>query len=364
MKIGFLVNPVAGMGGAVGLKGTDGQIEEALRRGAVPRSAHRAEETLALLCSDEILWCTCSGPMGEASLRIAGITGYTVLYHPATECTAEDTRSACRAFCEEGVDLIVFCGGDGTARDVYDVVGKDVPILGIPAGVKMYSAVFATSPASAADLIRGSSAAGCRDSEVMDIDEEAYRCGTLSSRLYGYARVPYLPERIQAGKQVMEEADEGRAQAEIARFIAEILMEDTLYIFGAGSTTAAIFRHVGLEKTLLGVDVIKGGRIVARDVDERTLLELLDTYGRAKIVISPIGAQGCILGRGNQQISPAVVRKAGTGNLIVVATPGKLAHTPSLFMDSGDAVLDESFGDSVAVISGYRIAQRRRLLRT
>ncbi|WP_128692619.1 ATP-NAD kinase family protein [Methanoculleus taiwanensis] len=361
-RIGFLVNPIAGMGGTVGLKGTDGQLAEAVRRGATPHACDRAVQTLFLLREDGIAFITCAGAMGEDILLRAGITGYTVLYRPGEPTTAADTRAAVQAFLDAGADLILFCGGDGTARDVYDAARREVPILGVPAGVKMYSAVFAVNPLAAAELARQAGRIGCRDSEVMDIDEEAYRAGRLTARLYGYARVPYIPERTQGGKQVFEQQDEERAKDEIAAFIAEIMLPETLYIIGAGSTTARIMEHMGFSPTLLGVDAVRGGKVVARDADEAALLALLDEHPRAKIVISPIGAQGFVLGRGNQQISPAVLKKAGLANLIVVATPAKLAATPLLYVDSGDAVLDRQLGDTFPVISGYRIAQRKRVV--
>jgi predicted polyphosphate/ATP-dependent NAD kinase len=196
----------------------------------------------------------------------------------------------------------------------------------------------------------------------MDIDEEAYRSGHLSARLYGYVSVPCIPERIQGGKQVFEQQDEERAKDDIAAFINEVMLPEFLYVIGAGSTTARIMERPGLAPTLLGVDAVRNGEVLARNADERTLLALLDEYPRAKIIVSPIGAQGFVLGRGNQQISPAVIRKAGLPNLIVVATPGKLAGTPLLYVDSGDPVLDREIGDSLQVISGYRVAQRRRVV--
>lgn len=360
--VGFLVNPIAGMGGAVGLSGTDGEVEEAVRRGAVPHAAVRAARTLSLLRDEDIAWCTCASPMGEDVLTGAGIDSYTVLYRPTVPTGAADTTAACRVFLAAGVDLIVFCGGDGTARDVFDAVGGEVPILGIPAGVKMYSAVFAVNPAAAADLVRRAGDIPCRDSEVMDVDEEAYRSGRLTARLYGYACVPFVPERIQGGKQVFEQQDEERAKDDIAAFITEIMLPETLYIIGAGSTTARVMERLGLAPTLLGVDAVRNSEVLARNAGERTLLALLDEHPRAKIVVSPIGAQGFVLGRGNQQISPAVLRKAGLSNLIVVATPAKLAGTPLLYVDSGDAALDREVGDSMLVVSGYRMAQRKRVV--
>ena len=363
-RIGFLINPVAGMGGAVGLKGTDGNVEEARLLGAHPQAQNRARITMAMLSrQDGLSFITCSGAMGETTLKGAGVQNYQVLYLYNGESSAEDTRQAALAFKKTGVDLILFCGGDGTARDIFDAVGRDVPILGIPAGVKMYSAVFAIDPATAAELVTGYDFASLRDSEVMDVDEEAYRAGELKTRLHGIARTPALAGKVQISKHVFEERDEERAKKEIARFIHEIMIPDMLYILGAGTTTESIARERGVNKTLLGVDAVKNGKIVAMDLSEKALWALLEQEHEAKIILSPIGAQGFILGRGNQQISARIVRAVGRGNLIVVATPHKLRETPVLYVDSGDAALDTEFGDTIQVISGYRMAQRKRIYR-
>ena len=364
-RIGFLVNPIAGMGGAVGLKGTDGKVEEARRRGAQPRAKDRARIALALLAHDENLEVlTCSGGMGEDTLKEAGIHRYQVLYRFEGDSSAHDTSLAAHMFMKAGVDLILFCGGDGTARDIFDAVGRDVPVLGIPAGVKMYSAVFAIDPATAAELVMRYDTQSLRDSEVMDVDEDAYRSGELKTRLYGIARTPALAGKIQLSKHMFEEADEDRAKKEIARFIHEIMIPDVLYILGAGTTTESIARKLGVHKTLLGIDAVKNGKIVGMDLDEKSLWTLLRDGQETKIFLSPIGAQGFILGRGNQQISPRIVKRVGIRNIIVIATPHKLRETPLLYVDSGDSVLDRDFGDSVQVISGYRMAQRRKIFQS
>ncbi|MDD1679604.1 MAG: ATP-NAD kinase family protein [Methanomicrobiales archaeon] len=360
--IGFLINPIAGMGGKVGLKGTDGQYEEALRRGAEPQAGQRAASALSPLKDTPLLFLTCEGSMGEDVLRACGIDRYQVVYHHSGQSSAEDTKNACREFCQREVFLILFCGGDGTARDVYSIVRDRIPILGIPAGVKMYSAVFGVNPAACAEIVQNLDRAVLRDSEVVDVDEEAYRRGELSTTIYGYARVPSLPLRAQGGKQEFTAPDEEGAKKDIAFFITELMQEDTLYILGAGTTTEEIARRLGIEKTLLGVDVVMGGTVLARDADETAIISLLDRAGKAKIIVSPIGAQGFILGRGTQAISPAVVRRVGVENVIVVATPHKLAETPVLYLDSGDESLDRLFGDSILVISSYRLGVRRTLL--
>jgi len=363
LRIGFLINPVAGMGGAVGLKGTDGKADEARERGAVPRAADRAAITLRLLSTvPDLFFVTCSGEMGEDALRRCGVSPYRIAYPCPGTSTASDTKKAVSAFLEQNVDLILFCGGDGTARDVFEVAGRAVPILGIPAGVKMYSAVFALDPAAAAALV--SQPYSLQDAEVMDVNEEAYRAGALETSLYGVARIPARAHMTQSAKQVFEESDEERAKGEIARFLQEVMIPGSLYIIGAGTTTEAIANRLGIKKSLLGVDAICNGSLVASDADEKTLLSLAGSYSETRIIVSPIGAQGFILGRGNQQISAAVVRKAGLHNLIVVATPHKLRKTPLLYVDSGDQALNQEFGDFIQVISGYRIAQRKKIYRS
>jgi len=366
--IGFLVNPVAGLGGTVGLKGTDGQVEAALSRGAVPRAQGRAEETLTLLARMPVHYLTCSGTMGEDTLARAGISGYEVIYSPSSGLTnAGDTIAACKAFQERGVDLVLFCGGDGTARDVYFVVGDAIPMLGIPAGVKMYSAVFAVTPEAAAQIVMNGCASGSklflRDAEVVDVDEEAYRQGLLRTRLFGIAKSPYRPGLVQNTKQVFENINEERAKGDIARFLREVMegTPDILYIIGAGSTTAAIGEELGIRKTLLGFDAVRNGKLIASDLNEQALLALLKGKTPARLIISIIGAQGSLLGRGTQQVSPAVIRRIGRENIIVVATPQKIAETPMVFVDTGDKELDREFGEYLPVISGYRIARRVKL---
>ncbi len=362
-RIGFLVNPYAGMGGAVGLKGTDGLLQEAKKRGAVPLAPARAVAALRPLRDPDVHFLTCSGAMGEDEMKEAGITTYSVEYAAPEMTGADDTRNACRIFLGHAVDAIVFCGGDGTARDVYDIVGTRVPVLGIPAGVKMYSGVFAITPAAAAEILTTSGEVAVRDAEVVDVDEEAYRQGTLRTTLYGYARTPYITEMVAGTKQVFEQPDEERAKAEIAGFISEVIdgTPEMLTILGPGTTTEKIAEMLGIKKTLLGFDAVRGRRLIAADLNEKGILSYLNAEQQSRLIISPIGAQGFVLGRGTQQISADAIRKIGIGNIIVVATPHKLSQTPVLYIDTGDPALNAAFGDHIRVISGYRIAQRKRI---
>jgi len=370
-RIGFLVNPIAGMGGRVGLKGTDGVVEEARAAGAVPQAPARAATFLQAFWSRHagnprmaVRWLTCSGPMGGDVLEAAGgpPDAREVVHRVRDGTTAEDTKAAARALVSAGVELVLFCGGDGTARDVAEAVG-DLPMLGIPAGVKMHSGVFAVSPAAAAEILaaflRGELRTG--HAEVLDLDEEAYRKGEWRIRLFGTAKTLIEPHLVQAGKLMVAEISEADVLAELAEHVGELLAAepDTLFLLGPGSTLHTIAERLGLEKTLLGIDAVLSGATIAKDLNEAGLLALLDRHPPAKLVVSPIGAQGFILGRGNLQVSPAVLRRIGTRNVLVVGTPGKLASTPVLRVDTGDEALDAEFHkrEYLFVIVGYRTSR-------
>jgi len=366
-RIGFLINPIAGMGGRVGLKGSDDVVEIAIERGASPSSGRRAGEMLRLLRTrlgdhpspPDFVWITSSGGMGEEALRRAGFEKIEAVYRPSASPDASDTRRAVRAFLDAGATLVVFCGGDGTARDVCAETRQTTPILGVPAGVKMYSGVFGVSPAHTAEVLIGylEGRLGLLDVDVLDVDEEAFRGGRLDVRLHDSARIPHEPGLVQMAKQVIEDRDEGSAKAQIAEHLAEELEShsETLFLLGPGSTLSSIADRVGLAKTLLGVDAMVAGKFVGRDLDESQLLELVAVHTHVRLVVSPLGAQGFVLGRGNQQLSPAVIEQIERENIVIVATPAKLARTPVLRFDTGDAALDKLLVGSgfLPVVTGY-----------
>ena len=363
-RVGLVVNPVAGMGGRVGLKGTDGEeaLELARRLGAEPEAPERAALALRALvgAAPAVGVLTCDGTMGaESACRVEVDT--EVIGHGAdAETSPDDTKAAVRAFVEAGVDLILFAGGDGTARDVLDANAERIAALGIPAGCKMHSAVFATSPASAGEAAaRFLSADPARrtvlEAEVMDIDEGAYRADRLSAQLYGYLRVPNERRLMQGAKSARPVSD-GAAVDAIADGLISELDDDTLYIVGPGTTTARVFERLGLSKTLLGVDAMRASRLVGRDLNEDELLRLLETSLETKMIVSVIGTQGYVLGRGNQQLSPQVIRRVGRDNLIVLATPQKLVTLPQrrLLVDTGDVETDRMLSGHIPVRTGYR----------
>jgi predicted polyphosphate/ATP-dependent NAD kinase len=339
-RLGLIVNPVAGMGGRVGLKGTDGAaiLAEARRRGAVPVAHDRARRALCALERETAAFdlLTESGAMGETDALACGLSP-RVLGGGKTVTTAEDTCAAAHAMADAGVELLLFAGGDGTARDILDAVGDRIAVLGIPTGVKMQSAVFATGPEAAgrlAGLVLSGRAAETRLAEVMDIDEAAMAAGRLSARLQGHARIPVARGLTQAAK-------------------SGGMTQGRLYILGPGTTTARIRDALGLPSGLLGIDALRDGALVGRDLDEAGLLALIDGRG-ASILVSVIGGQGFVLGRGNQPISAEVLRRAGPENLVVLASLEKLVALPDgvLRVDTGDPSMDRALEGYIRVLTG------------
>jgi predicted polyphosphate/ATP-dependent NAD kinase len=357
--LGLIVNPLAGIGGRVGLKGSDGrQIQQkALALGALPGAERRAMQSLERIGAPEGLEIvTYPAEMGENAAHACGLAPRVIGSIRAGATSAQDTQRAARDMKRLGVDLLLFAGGDGTARDVYQAIGEGLPVLGIPAGVKMHSAVYATRPSSAGDLAAAyleGRVSGLREVEVMDVDEEAMRAGVVSSRLYGYLSVPFESRLLQGLKTPSRPAEEAAMRAIAAHVIAN-MEQDWLYIIGPGTTTRAITSGLGLPKTLIGVDVVHAGRLLAADVNEAQLLQLLRARP-ARIIVTPVGGQGYLFGRGNQQISPEVIRQVGKQNVIVVSTPGKihaLAGRP-LRVDTGISEVDEMLSGYIRIVTGY-----------
>ena len=357
--LGLIVNPIAGMGGSVGLKGTDTAaiLSEARARGAAPKAGARAAVVLDALAAArpglELL--TAPGEMGEGIMRDAGLRPTVVGVQAEGETSGADTRAAAEAMAAAGARLIVFAGGDGTARDMAAALGDRVPVIGVPAGVKMHSAVYATSPRAAADLALRALAQDidARPREVMDIDEEAFRAGAVSARLYGYMPVPYEPDLTQSVKAGGVSSDR-EALSGIAAEIAGRMEAGRLYILGPGTTTRAIADALGLPKTLLGVDLVRDGAVIGADASEQGILRALAESRPGAIVVTPIGGQGHFLGRGNQQIGARVVRAVGLDRLLVAATPEKIAslRDGTLHVDTGDPELDHALSGWRRVITG------------
>ena len=358
-RLGLIVNPLAGIGGRVGLKGSDGfEIQQqALQLGAVPRAHDRAVEALEKVQSVPGLEVvTYPAEMGQDAAVACGFAPIVLGSIEPGRTTADDTISAARDMLCLGIDLLLFAGGDGTARDIHTAVNANLPVLGIPAGVKIHSAVFATSAGSAgslAALFLQGRVSELREAEVMDIDESAFREGVVSAELHGYLRIPYRGSLVQAAKSASSPSEAATASA-IAHDVIDRMQPGVLYIIGPGTTTRMIATELGLKKTLLGVDVILDRELVATDVNESQLLALVSGK-QARIVVTPIGGQGFIFGRGNQQISHRVIQMVGRDNILVVSAAAKLyalAGRP-LLADTGDRAIDKLLRGYVSVITGY-----------
>lgn len=359
-RLGLIVNPKAGIGGSVGLKGSDGAAiqKQALALGAVPKALNRAIEAIQFLATlrGELEIVTYPGEMGANAAVACGFEPVVIGAITPGETTAADTSQAAGEMMGLGADLVLFAGGDGTARDIYRAVGTNVPVLGIPAGVKIHSAVYATNPKSAGELaamyLRGQ-ATDLREAEVMDIDEDAVRQGVVSAKLHGYLKIPFQRMLVQSLKSASPPGERLAADA-IACAVIDEMAEDWLYIIGPGTTTRAIASRLGLPKTLIGVDVVLNRQLLAADVGERRLLELLEGH-RAKIVITPIGGQGYLFGRGNQQISAEVIRRTGKENIIVVSTLDKIVSLRGrpFLVDTGSHAVDEMLKGYTKVVTGY-----------
>lgn len=380
-KLGLIINPIAGIGGSVALKGSDGETtpEQALSLGAVPLANKRAALALNVLSEykDNIDVFTVSGEMGASCANELGFSVKIIHELSSAKTSSIDTEISVAKLISEGVEIILFAGGDGTARNVCKAVASDdinIPVLGIPAGCKIHSGVYAVTPKAAGrviELMVTNQLVSLMDADVMDIDEELFRAGSVKAKHFGEMTVPSELRYIQAVKAGGKESDELVLQDIAADVIDK--MEDDLFIIGSGSTTEFIMEELALPNTLLGVDVVHEQQIVKNDITEPELWQLIQTHLKRndlesdqhekyssvsvsiKLVITLIGGQGHILGRGNQQLSPRIIRAIGKENIIVVATKAKLLalNERPLIVDSGDEELDQYLSGYIPIITGY-----------
>ena len=364
-KLGFIINPIAGIGGSVALKGSDGDgiAEQALALGATAKANQRASLALSILLpyrDDIIVYCA-NDLMGEMAAQALGFKTQVVFQTDKPEhTTAEDTENTVKALLAEHVDILLFAGGDGTARNVCKIVGDKFPVLGIPAGCKIHSGVYAVTPKAAGrvvEMMLTNQLVTLTEADVMDIDESLFREGIVKAKRYGEMQIPAELRYVQAVKSGGKELDELVLQDIAAHVINE--MDDELFVIGSGSTTAFLMEELALDNTLLGVDLVEQQHLIASDVTEPQLwqaITLAKTDNKTiKLVITLIGGQGHIFGRGNQQLSPRVVRAIGKDNILIIATKAKLTALASrpLIADTGDSDLDIELSGYLPVITGY-----------
>ena len=370
VRLGLLVNPDAGLGGRLGLKGSDGQAELARSMGAEDRSGPRMRAMLEHFSSihragfEDISWVTSEGRMGTEWFPEAEIGSISTVHSSSRGTSAADTQDAVNSLLESEIDLLVYAGGDGTTRDVVAALesaeSSETPVIGVPTGVKMHSGCFAASPKAAAEA-RSSWLIGdllLASTEVLDLDEDLYRQGKWVVRLYAEAITPSSPRWMQGSKQRIEASGEEDTTEGLADHIRELLVSDNrMLIWGSGGTLRKIAQMNEFEPTNLGIDATIGNEQVGTDLSESDLLELLSEHdGPTTLLLSPMGGQGFLIGRGNLQLSPQVLRLIGIENILGVVTPAKLLSVRRLRIETGDPELDADFADMryMKVLQGYR----------
>ena len=365
-RIGLIINPLAGIGGRVALKGSDGAgIQQlAKQRGAIPLAQQRVEQTLQMIVKfkSELEIFTATADMGESLCKQLGFTTTVVNQTPVEQTTAKDTEITALCCIEQGVDILLFAGGDGTARNIYHALQTInthtiPPVIGVPAGCKIHSSVYAVTPVHAGELLAlliKSRALSLSQGSVMDIDEEAFRHDVVKARLYGHLNIPAENQFMQNMKQggvIYEEL----ALHDIAAYIVEMMEEDCLYLIGSGTTPKVILDEMELPATLLGIDAVLNHQLIASDVSEEKILQLLQVHKKARLIVTIIGGQGHLFGRGNQQISPQVIKLLGMKNIDIISTTEKIHSLNGMPMrvDTGDEKLNQSLYGMTSVITGY-----------
>ncbi|MDX2369309.1 MAG: ATP-NAD kinase family protein [Colwellia sp.] len=378
-KLGLIINPVAGIGGSVALKGSDGMTMHALALGAEPKANARAQTALEVLqpYQDEITVYTVNNLMGEQAAKALGFPVNLVYKTDSENTQASDTEQAVAALLAEQVDIILFAGGDGTARNIAKVVTEhasqrkqeQIPVLGIPAGCKIHSGVYAITPIAAGrvvELMVTKQLVTLTTGDIMDIDESLFRQGVVKAKRFGEVQIPSELRYVQAVKSGGKESDE-LVLHDISEDVIDKMSEadDSLFIIGSGSTTAFLMTELNLDNTLLGVDLVQNNGLIASDVTEERLWEQLMQAKKNKqsvhLIITLIGGQGHLFGRGNQQLSPRIIRtiieqNGGKENITIIATKAKLTALENrpLISDTGDAKLDQHLSGFMPVTTGYK----------
>jgi len=365
--VGFLVNPYAGLGGAIGFKGTNEEaIERALSLGYDLIAPRRALEFLANLRGVNLRFIAGAGLMGEYELTEADLSSLIerVVGERRSRTTREDTLKAAREMVDYGIDVLVFVGGDGTLKDIYEATRGGIPVLGVPSGVKVYSGAFAYTPREAARILESyaSGRGSLVEAEVLDVDEDLLRRDMLDLRVYGVVKTIGAEGLLQPSKGLSDALDDEENKLAIARYLFENMEGDAYYILGPGTTVKALRHFVKGELSLLGVDVIYAGKVLLKDTWEKPILDILSGNAKAYIVVSPIGRQGFILGRGNQQISPRVLRFVKKDNIIVVATRRKIRELEYLRVYTGDEEIDAKLRGYYKVLVDYGVYEVKKAI--
>ncbi len=371
VRVGVLANPDAGLGGRLGLKGSDGQADFARSKGAEDRSGPRMKLMLQHFAKihrvgfEEIEWVTSRGRMGSDWMPMESyIESIDYVHESSGTTTASDTQLAVKNILDSGIQILVYSGGDGTTRDIVsalDAAGfPSMPVIGVPSGVKMHSGCFASSPRAAAEVLSAWIVGDLlvSSTEVLDLDEDLYREGKWVVRLYAEAFSPNSPRWMQGSKELIQTESEDEIIQGLSDHIEQSFVDDNrLIIWGSGGTLRSIGENLGYDLTTLGIDATVGNGQVGTDLDEAGLIEILTKHsGKMTLLLSPMGGQGFLIGRGNLQLSPEVIKIIGIDNVLGVVTPSKLLSVRALRIETGDETLDSEFSSRkyLKILQGYR----------
>ena len=395
MRIGIVVNPDAGLGGRLGFKGSDGRAAEARAAGAEDRAGPRM--TLALDSLHTLL--SSSLNRSDAAMECFGWNGrmggswvpetqnnmtFTSIGETPKETSVADTEKLVTALINTEVEAILYAGGDGTTRDIANTLEKigkeaqEIPLIGVPGGVKMHSGCFATTPKAAAEVTLAFMIGDlrCAITEVMDLDEEIYQEGVWKVRMYGEAWTPSSPRFMQGAKEQVERTSEADTIEGLAQHVKSLLSSenDLMVVWGSGGTLRRMGDFCGHQLTLLGIDIlgplVNGERKLYSDLNEQQLLDILSSHvdenGNPRprlLLLSPMGGQGFLIGRGNLQLSPDVLRMIGIDNILGVATPAKLIGLNAVRIDTGEVELDQVFQKKrfMKILQGFRTTRLIRV---
>lgn len=369
VRLGLLVNPDAGLGGRLGLKGSDGQADVARSRGAQDRSGPRMRAMLDHLVTiskgnlEGIQWYVSEGRMGTDWISPA-FSSLEIIHSSNSSTDADDTSQLVECMIGSDIDLLVYAGGDGTTRDVVAALSEygrpELPIIGVPTGVKMHSGCFASSPKAAAEVLSAWLEGDLllSSTEVLDLDEDLYRQGKWVVKLYAEAITPASPRWMQGSKMRVEASGEEEIIQGLADHVRETLIHDEMMIvWGSGGTLRTIGGILGFELNTLGIDITIGDNIIGSDLNENEILAALRGHqGDVILLLSPMGGQGFLIGRGNLQLSPDVLKIIGVHRVLGIVTPAKMLTLRSLRIETGDLEMDERFSNKkyLKVLQGYR----------
>ncbi len=339
-KIAFFINPRAGEGKKLGLKSSDDipqadySESESTIIGRNFVSSITFPESVHLIMPDFEIY------KSDGFMQFP----YTLVKGWNNPSSSADTKNFAKKAISEGAELLVFVGGDGTARDLLDAVGHAVPVIGVPAGIKMYSSVFAYTWMDAVKELEFflSNSVKFEDKEILDYDFKEDRL-----KLFGEMSGIQSKTYNQDPKQVFASTD----ISSLGYGIAADMSSEISYIIGPGSTCNSILEALGVPGTdLLNFKIVKNRRVVKSRAGEEDILAAMKD-GNYRLIISPIGGMGILVGRGNYELSDRVLTELRPENLIIVATREKMIPINEIIMIAPVAISDR-FGQYVRISVG------------